>query len=70
MPPLHPYTPVGPTPVQASNGQEWYYCRSASHVISLWVRLMFCLMYPYPITPTCSTMPTGRGIWWPRVVLP
>ena len=32
------YTPVGPLtpPVQASSGQEWYYIRSAWHLISLW----------------------------------
>ena len=29
----HPYTLL----VQASSGQQWYYCRSAWHVISLWI---------------------------------
>ena len=54
-----------PAPVEASSGQEWYYCRSAWHVISLGVRLMFCQMYPHP-SPLNAP---GRGIWWPRVVL-
>ena len=51
LPALHPCWPPmplssSPPPVQASSGQEWYYCRSAWHVISLWVRLLFCQMYP------------------------
>ena len=45
--PWHPLNPLlAPSPIQASSSQEWYYCRSAWHVISLWVRLMFCQMYP------------------------
>ena len=47
-----------PTPVQASSGQERYYCRSASQVISLWIRLLFYQMYP-----------PSKGISWPRDVL-
>ena len=69
--PLHPISPLdAPTPpsVQASNGQEWYYCRSAWHVISLWVRLMSCQMHPHPITPLCPSVPPCRGIWWPGMV--
>ena len=48
--PLHPLLALNaptPPPVQASSGQEWYYCRSAWDVISLWVRLLFCQMYPH-----------------------
>ena len=69
MPPTPPSAPLmpHPTPVQACSGQEWYYCRSAWHVISLWVRLMFCHMYP-PSPPYAPSVPPGRGIWWPRVV--
>ena len=40
------------SPVQASNAQEWYYCRSAWHLVRLWVRLMFGQMYPHP-SPLC-----------------
>ena len=49
-PPIGPLIP--PCKVQASRDQEWYYYRSAWHIISLWV-----------------STPTGRCIWWPRVVL-
>ena len=41
-------TPSHPTPMLASSGQKWYYCMSACHVNSLWVRLMYCQMYPHP----------------------
>ena len=48
--PLHPLSPPWqppcPTPVQASSGWEWYYCRSAWHVIGLWV-------YAPPHHPLC-----------------
>ena len=42
----HPACPMKP-PIQEqkSSCQEWYYCRWAWHVISLWVRLLFCHMY-------------------------
>ena len=67
--PVSPLTP--PLPVQASSGQEWHYCRSAWHVISLWFRLMFCQMYPlpYPPTPMSPQCPPGRANWCPRMVL-
>ena len=77
MPPTPPTSRVGPfdapilaqPPVQACHGQEWYYCRSAWHVINLWIRLMFCQMYPPSHYPICPLNAPGRGIWWPRVVL-
>ena len=54
---LAPDAPPPPTlPVQASSGQDLYYCRSAWHVISLWVRLMFCQMY----LPTPSPLNAPR----------
>ena len=31
--------------VEASSGQEWYYERSTWHLVSLWYRLTFGLMY-------------------------
>ena len=65
--PCQPPTP--PLPVQAFSGQELYYCRSAWHVISLWVRLMFCQMYTPPLAPMSPQCPPGRAIWWPRMVL-
>ena len=50
--PLNPLSaPWHPTQAQVSSGKEWYYCRSAWHVISLWVRLMFCQMYPPTPSP-------------------
>ena len=49
---LTPNSPAGPLmpppQVQASSDQEWYYWRSAWHIIDLWVRVMFCQMYPQP----------------------
>ena len=71
MPPDTPYAPIGPLnapplpPEQAPSGQEWYYCRSTWHLVSLWVRLMFGQMYPHSHHPLC---PPGRGIWWSGVV--
>ena len=41
--PACPLTP--PIPEQKCSCQEWYLCRWAWHVISLWVRLLFCHMY-------------------------
>ena len=60
--PWHTNTPcrcpdAPPPQVQASSDHKWYYCRSAWHIISLWVRVMFYQMY----------LPR-RCIWWPRVV--
>ena len=52
MSPPTPHSPPMPPPlVQASSGHEWYYCRSAWHLLSLWVRLMFGQMYPPPHHP-------------------
>ena len=34
------------TLVEASSGKEWYYIRSAWHLVSIWVRLTFGQMYP------------------------
>ena len=31
--------------IEASSDQEWYYIRSAWHLVSLWVRLTFGQMY-------------------------
>ena len=56
-----------PIPVQESSCQEWYHCRWAWHVISLWVRLLFFQMYPQP--PHAPSKSPARGIWWPREVL-
>ena len=54
-PPEPPTSPAGPqhplSPEQESSFQEWYYCRWAWDVISLWVRLLFCQMYPHPLIP-------------------
>ena len=52
--PLMPYTLLVPLPLpqeQESSYQEWYYCRWTWHVISMWVRLLFCQMYPHPLIP-------------------
>ena len=49
--PCQPLMPPSSPPVQASSGQEWYYCRSPWHVFSLWVRVMFCQMYLHPHLP-------------------
>ena len=38
--PNAPLTPLHPIPVQASSGQQWYYCRSAWYVSSLWIWYM------------------------------
>ena len=60
---LHPTL----TPVQTSSGQEWYYCRSAWHFISLWARLMFCQMYPpshHPYAPWCPHVEASSGQEW------
>ena len=62
MPPLPP-----PPPVHASSSQDWYYCRSSCYVISLWVRLMFCQLYPHPITPMptqCPQLQASGGQEW------
>ena len=32
--------------VEASGGQEWYYIRSAQHLVSIWVTLTFGQTYP------------------------
>ena len=53
--PTPPVSPWHPTPVQASSGQEWYYCRSSWHLVRIRIRLMFGQMYPPPTHP-------GRGI--------
>ena len=70
MPPDTPKSPASPQypipPEQESSCQEWYYCMWAWHVMNLLVRLLFCLMYPHPLTP--SQCPIGRGISWSRVV--
>ena len=55
--PCHPICPcphpVTPTLVEASCGQEWYYFRSAWHVVSLWVRLTCGQVYPQPHIAPC-----------------
>ena len=44
--PLTPQCPLTPPiPKLKSSCQEWYNCMWAWHVISLWVRLLFCHMY-------------------------
>ena len=40
--------------VEASSGQEWYYVRSACHLVSLWVRLTFSQMYPQVEASSCQ----------------
>ena len=65
-PPAGPLTSLPPE--QKSNCQEWYYCQWAWHVITLWVRLLLCQMYP--TLPHAPSMAPGKGIWWPRVLLP
>ena len=49
--PCQPPNAPTPSPVQESSGQEWYYCQSAWHVISLWVMLVFCQMYQHHPPP-------------------
>ena len=75
---LHPHWPPWcphPTPVQASSGQEWYYCRSAWHLVCLWVRLMFGQMYPSPHHPHAPLIPPKVEVWtwvpltWAHVLL-
>ena len=63
--PCWPQTPLPPE--EESSCEKWYYCRWAWHVTSLWVRLLFCQIYPS--LPNTPSMLPGRGIWWPRVVL-
>ena len=71
-----PYAPIGllnappppSLPVQASSGQEWNYCRSAGHLVTLRVRLMCGQMYPSPhhpsIPPWCPQVETSGGQKW------
>ena len=47
-PPKPLSVPDAPTPVQASSGLDWYYCRSSWHLVSLYIRLIFGQMYPLP----------------------
>ena len=76
----HPYAPIGPLdaplpplpPVQESSGQDWYSCRSAWHLVSLWVRLMFGQMYSSPHHPYAPLMPpqveaSGGQEWYELV---
>ena len=64
------YTPAGPQhPLpqeQGSSCQEWYYYRWAWHVISLWVRLLFCQMHPHPLIPPQCTQGeiSGSQEWY------
>ena len=57
---------TSPPPVQASSGQECYYCRSAWYVVRLWVRLMYGQMYSpisSPLCPLNAPIPTpSKGI--------
>ena len=67
-------------PVEASSGQEWYYFRSAWHLVSLCVRLTFSQMYTptlcHPVEASSSKGDTTLGqldIWsafgsgWPLI---
>ena len=62
--------------VEASSGQEWYYFRSAQHLVSLWVRLTFSQIKPSypqllpPNAPTPGPAPSpSRDISWPSALL-
>ena len=55
-----PHCPLPPG--EASSDQEWYYCGSVWHLVSLWVRLTCSQMYPLcppPFTqsPPCPLLP-------------
>ena len=46
---------------EASSGQEWYYFRSAWHLVSLWVRLTFGQMYL--VSPEASSGQVWYYFW-------
>ena len=56
-----------PTLVEASSGQEWYYIRSAWHLVSLWVRQICDQIYPThypPMPPLWPQVETSGGQEW------
>ena len=69
---MPPYTPCHPLDIPSPPYPhyrhlvvEWYYYRSAWHVISLLVRLMFHQMYPSPpMSPWCPQVEASSGQEW------
>ena len=55
--------------VEASSGHEWYYIRSAWHLVNLWVRLTFGQMYPLVAASTGQEWYLF-GFSWPELRCP
>ena len=68
--PISPLAPLMPHPHPQYRHivvKEWYYCRSAWHLVSLWVRLMFfrCTLTPSPpMPPWCPQVEASCGQEW------